>query len=289
MLVNSAVVEEFPVQAAQLYTETRGAGPLLLFVVGGNGDPAVFSGVADHLADRFTVVTYARRGFVRSPVDGPIDDASRIATDVEDAVALIARHGGGPARVFGSSSGAIVALDLVTRHPEVVSTVVVHEPPILELLDDPDAWAGRLAGVFTTYETAGLWPAMAQFGHLVGLGAPPGPPPAPSAGPPPGDGLAAEIAAMRARAVGNMTFWMEHEFRQYPAYHPDLDTLAAVAAKVVPAGGRESRENGSMPFQPVVALAGRLGLDIAEFPGGHIGYAQRPGEFATRLGRLLQR
>jgi hypothetical protein len=130
---------------------------------------------------------------------------------------------------------------------------------------------------------------MAQFGHLVGLGAPPAPPLAPPAGPPSGDGLAAEIAAMRARAVGNMTFWMEHEFRQYPAYHPDLDTLAAVAAKVVPAGGRDSRENGSMPFQPVVALAGRLGLDIAEFPGGHIGYAQNPGEFATRLGRLLQR
>jgi acetyltransferase/esterase len=284
VLVNSAVVEEFPVPAAQLYTETRGAGPLLLLVVGGNGDPAVFSGVADHLAGRFTVVTYARRGFVQSPVDGPIDDAGRIATDVEDAVALIARQGGGPARVFGSSSGAIVALDLVTRHPEVVSTVVVHEPPILELLDDPDAWADRLAGVFTTYETAGLWQAMTEFGHLVGLGTRP----APSAGPPSGAELAAEIAAMRARAKDNMTFWMEHEFRQYPAYHPDLDTLAAVAGKVVPAGGRESRENGSMPFQPVVALAGRLGLDIAEFPGGHVGYAEHPGEFATRLSRLLQ-
>jgi pimeloyl-ACP methyl ester carboxylesterase len=281
VLVNSAVVvEEFPVPAAHLYTETRGAGPLLLFVVGGNGDPAVFSGVADHLADRFTVVTYARRGFVHSPVDGPIDDASRIATDVEDAVALIARHGGGPARVFGTSSGAIVALDLVTRHPEVVSTVVVHEPPILELLDDPDAWADRLDGVFTTYETAGLWPAMAQFSHVVGLGRP--------SAPPPGADSAPEIAAVLARAEGNMTFWMEHEFRQYPAYHPDLDTLAAVADKVVPAGGRESHENGSMPFQPVVALAGRLGLDIAEFPGGHIGYAEHPGEFATRLGRLLQ-
>ena len=284
MLVNSAVVEEFPVPAAQLYTETRGAGPLLLFVVGGNGDPAVFSGVADLLAERFTVVTYARRGFVQSPVDGPIDDASRIATDVEDAVALIARHGGGPARVFGSSSGAIVALDLVTRHPEVVSTVVVHEPPILELLDDPDAWADRLAGVFATYETAGLWPAMAQFSHLVGLGAPP----APSAGPPPDADLAAEIAAMRARAADNVKFWMEHEFRQYPAYHPDLDALTAVADKIVPAGGQNSRKNGSMPFQPVVTLAGRLGRDIAEFPGGHVGYAEHPGDFATRLGQVLQ-
>jgi hypothetical protein len=51
------VVEQFPVSGAQLYTETRGAGPLLLFVVGGNGDPAVFSGVAGRLAGDFTVVT----------------------------------------------------------------------------------------------------------------------------------------------------------------------------------------------------------------------------------------
>ena len=273
------MVEQFPVPAAQLYTETRGAGPLLLFVVGGNGDPAVFSGVADRLAGHFSVVTYARRGFVGSPVDGPVDDANRIATDVEDAVALIARHGGGPARVFGTSSGAIVALDLVARRPELVSTVVVHEPPILELLDDPNAWAERLAGVFATYETAGLWPAMAQFGHLVGLGRPTAPPPRADS--------AAEIAAIRARAEDNMTFWMEHEFRQYPAYHPDLGALAAVAEKIVPAGGRDSRENGSMPFLPVVALARRLGRDIAEFPGGHVGYGEHPGDFASRLGQLL--
>jgi pimeloyl-ACP methyl ester carboxylesterase len=269
--VDGAVVEQFPVSGAQLYTETRGAGPLLLFVVGGNGDPAVFSGVAGRLAGDFTVVTYARRGFARSPVDGPVDDANRISADVEDAVALIARHGGGPAYVFGSSSGAIVALDLVTRHPDLVSTAVVHEPPILELLDDPDAWVARFAGIFATYQTAG---------QAVGL---PGGP----AAPPAGAGVPPEIAAMLARTEDNMTFWMEHEFRQYPAYHPDLDALAAVAEKIVPAGGRDSREKGNMPFLPVVTLAGRLGRVIAEFPGGHVGYAEYPGDFAAQLGRLL--
>ena len=248
--------------------------------MGGNGDPAVFSGVAGRLAGDFTVVTYARRGFARSPVDGPVDDANRIFADVEDAVALIARHGGGPACVFGSSSGAIVTLDLVTRHPDLVSTAVVHEPPILELLDDPDAWVARFAGIFATYQTAGLWPAMAQFGQAVGL---PGGP----AAPPAGADVAPEIAAMLARTEDNMTFWMEHEFRQYPAYHPDLDALAAVAEKIVPAGGRDSREKGNMPFLPVVTLAGRLGRAIAEFPGGHVGYAENPGDFAAQLGRLL--
>ncbi len=273
------MVEQFPVPGAQLYTETRGAGPLLLLVVGGNGDPGVYAGVAERLAGDFTVVTYARRGFAGSPVDGPVDDASRIAADVADAAALISHHGGGPASVFGSSSGAIVTLDLVTRYPELVAAAVAHEPPILELLDDPAAWNTRFAAIFATYQAAGLWPAMAQFGQAVGLGAPPAPPPGADAAP--------AFAAMLARAEGNMTFWIEHEFRQYPAYQPDLDALAAVAPKIIPAGGRDSREHGSMPFLPVVALAGRLGRDIAEFPGGHLGYAQHPDAFAAQLGRLL--
>ena len=91
---------------------------------------------------------------------------------------------------------------------------------------------------------------------------------------------------MLARAEENMRFWREHEFRQYPAYHPDLDALAP-AGKIVPACGRDSRERGNMPFLPVVTLARRLGRDIAEFPGGHVGYAEQPGDFAARLGRLL--
>ena len=136
------------------------------------------------------------------------------------------------------------------------------------------------AGIYSTYEAAGLWPAMAQFGQAVGL---PGGP----AAPPAGAGVAPEIAAMLARTEDNMTFWMEHEFRQYPAYHPDLDALAAAAEKIVPAGGRDSREKGNMPFLPVVTLAGRLGRVIAEFPGGHVGYAEYPGDFAAQLGRLL--
>ena len=78
-------------------------------------------------------------------------------------MALIARHGCGSACVFGSSSGAIVTLDLVTRHLDLVSTAVVHEPPILELPGDPGAWAARFAGIFATYQRAGLWPAMAQL------------------------------------------------------------------------------------------------------------------------------
>jgi len=277
--MDGVAVEEVSVPGARLYTETRGSGPLLLFVVGGNGDPIVFTGVAERLAAQFTVVTYVRRGFVRSPLDGPVDHTNRIAADVEDAAALIVHHGDGSAYVFGSSSGAIVTLDLLTRRPELVRMAVVHEPPILQLLDDPDVWASRFARIFRTYETAGLRSAMTEFGQAVGLGGP--------IGAAPGADVPQEIVAMVARAEENLTFWMEHELRQYPAYHPNLVALAAVAKKLVPAGGRDSQENGNMPFLPIASLGRRLGRDVVEFPGGHVGYAEHPQEFAAQLDSVL--
>lgn len=157
---------------ARLHTETHGSGPLLLLIHGGNGDSASFDGIVGPLAEHVTVLTYVRRGFVRSPLDVPPAGAGRIAADVEDAAALICAHGG-EALVFGSSSGAIVALDLVTRHPDLVRVVVVHEPPILELLDDPGAWAARFAGIRARYEAEGLMPRSRSSGRPSGS---PGPP-----------------------------------------------------------------------------------------------------------------
>jgi hypothetical protein len=153
--------------------------------------------------------------------------------------------------------------------PDLVSTAVVHEPPILELLDDPDAWVARFAGIFATYQTAGLWPAMAQFGQAVGL---PGGP----AGPQPGAEVAPEIAAMLARIKDNMTFWMEHEFRQYPAYHPDLDALAAVAEKIVPAGTRARR--GICLSCP---LSRSPGGSAATLPSSLVAMSATPSTLAT--------
>jgi pimeloyl-ACP methyl ester carboxylesterase len=72
---------------------------------------------------------FDRRGFTRSPLLAPVEGHARIAADADDARRLIAHLGGGPAHVFGSSSGAIVVLELVARHPEAVATAVAHEPP----------------------------------------------------------------------------------------------------------------------------------------------------------------
>ena len=269
--------ELLTVPGARLYLERRGAGPLLVCVVGGNGDAEVFARMAAALAGHFTVATYDRRGFVRSPVDGPVDTATRVAIDASDAAAVIAHCGGGPAYVFGSSSGAIVGLELLARHPASVRTLVAHEPPLATLLPDAARWLALFDHVHATYVASGVGPAMAEFYAGVDVPAPPTPPA--------GMQLPPNLAALLARAPVNQAFWLEHELRSYPRFTPDLPALAAARAQLVLGVGRDSR--AAVLAQPARLLAAAVVAPVVEFTGGHVGYATAPATFATELAGAL--
>jgi len=114
---------------------------VLLLIGAGSADAASFNGIAAHLADQYTVVSYDRRGYSRSPLDDP-EEEQRIETHSDDAHRLLAQLCTEPAYVFGSSGGALIGLDLAIRHPEQVRTLASHEPPAGGLL--PDAERPRL-------------------------------------------------------------------------------------------------------------------------------------------------
>jgi acetyltransferase/esterase len=270
-------VETLSVPGARLYTETRGSGPVLVCIVGGNGDAEVFGQIAAALAGQFIVVTYDRRGFTRSPLDGPVDDATRIAIDADDAARVIEHTGGGPAYVFGSSSGAIVGLDLLARHPASVRTLVAHEPPLVTLLPDSATWLALFDDVHATYLASGVDLAMAKFLAGVGLQGP--------RAVPPGVQLPPQVAAMLARMSANGAFWLQHELRSYPRFAPDMAALRAVAAKLVLGVGRDPQD--APLTRPARVLAKLLHVPVAELVGGHVGYATNAAEFAAELGKLL--
>ena len=268
-------IEDVAVRGARLHTEMRGSGPLLVCVVGGNGDPTVFGPMADILAPRWTVLTYVRRGFVRSPVDGEVGP-DKLGADVEDLVTLIERHGG-PAVVLGSSSGAIVVLELLVRRPDLVRTAVAHEPPLITLLEDRDAVAARFEAIAGTYRRDGAQAAMAEFGEVTGVGVrrpPPGEQPAV-------EEIPAEFRAMQGRWRANNAFWFEHEYGPYPVHPLDLTVLREQAGRLVLAVGSESRAEGQLASRPNLVLARELGLTPVEVPGGHLGYLEDPAGFAT--------
>lgn len=266
------------VPGATLYYEVRGDGPVLLLLPGSGGDAAVFDPIADTLAAHFTVVTLDPRGYSRSTLDSaePVDQ--QVAVQRDDAYRLLETltPAGEDAYVFGGSGGAVVALDLLTHHPERLRLVVAHEPPCFAILPDAAEQKAFIDEVYTLFRTAGIAAAGARF--LEGIGGTMKPMPNPADLPP-------RAAEMIQRLHVNAALMMTHELRPITSYLPDEPTLAAHADRLIVAAGKETR--GHLPHRPAATLAQRLSLPLTEFPGGHSGFTEEPAEFATRLLDLL--
>lgn len=127
-----------PVPGARLHHEIRGAGPLVVLMATPM-DADSFASLAELLAVDHCVVTTDPRGIGRSWVENP-DATPSIATRADDLARLITHvdpeRARGPVTVLGSSGGAVTVLALAQHHPDLVDTVVAHEPPLVELLPD---------------------------------------------------------------------------------------------------------------------------------------------------------
>ncbi|QES44628.1 alpha/beta hydrolase [Streptomyces venezuelae] len=266
------------VNGATLHYEVRGQGPLLLLIPGGTGGAASLAAVAADLADTYTVATYDPRGMAGSALDDPAAE-QRVEEHAEDALRLLdLLSPDAPARVFGSSSGAIAALHLLLAHPERVARVVAHEPPVVEVLPDAAAHRALLARVQETLRDEGLMPAMAVFAAgLRGDGAPAEP--APAAELPP------QAAARAEQTLAGLPYFIGRIVPSFMAYAPDVARLDALSDRLVLACGEDSR--GELPYRPAAFLAERLGTELRHFPGGHIGLTTHPTEFAEHLRKAL--
>ena len=151
------------VPGARLYYETHGHGPLMIMVPGANGVAEGFRPVAEPLAAHYTVVLYDRRGFSRSRLDGPQDYSHRLRTDANDVRRLIEHISDEPATVFGACSGAVVALELLTRHPAVVHTLVCFEPAAVLHLPNGRKWVEFFHEIYDHDRRTGIEPALATF------------------------------------------------------------------------------------------------------------------------------
>jgi len=258
------------VPGARLYYEVQGSGPALMLVghpMGASG----FASIAPLLSEFYTVVTYDPRGFARSTLDDPDQDAEPdlLADDVRRVLEAVGKV---PAHVFGSSGGAITGLALVARYPGHVESLVAHEPPLALLLPEAEEARAGMHEIYDTYRDSGIGAAWERFSSFTGMNIgrqdeDPDPQP-PSA----------EEVATSERFFG-------HGLLPIALYQPDFSALQAAPTRLVVAGGTASK--GEFPQRTAVALAERLGTPLVDFPGGHAGFASEPKEFAAVLRRTL--
>jgi pimeloyl-ACP methyl ester carboxylesterase len=258
------------VPGARLYYEVQGDGPVLM-LVGHPMDSSGFAAIAPLLAPDHTVVTYDPRGFGRSTIEDRDQDADPDLL-ADDVLRLLEAVGGGAARVFGSSGGAVTGLALVARHPDHVQTLVAHEPPVALLLPEAEEARAAFQDMYDTYRTGDIGGAFRKFLAFTGMTMPTQ---AEDARPQP--------PSPQRLAVGERFFG--HGLLPITFYRPDLAALQAAGTRVVVAGGTTSK--GQFPQRTAEALAERLGTPLLDFPGGHTGFITDAKGFASVLCRAL--
>jgi pimeloyl-ACP methyl ester carboxylesterase len=142
-----------------------GKGPVVILVCGGSVDRTSNAPLATLLAGHFTVFNYDRRGRGDSGDTPPY----AVEREVEDVDAVIAAAGGA-AFLYGTSSGAALALEAARKLPNKITKLALWEPPYIadERYPRPPA---DTAKTFTDLVSAGLRGDAVEFfmAKVVGL------------------------------------------------------------------------------------------------------------------------
>ncbi|MFK4082903.1 alpha/beta fold hydrolase [Kribbella sp. NPDC020789] len=243
-----------------------------------------FGTLASHFPER-TVVTYDPRGVERSVRT----DSGELNPMIHagDLAELIGTLAAGPVDIFASSGGAVNALALLTNRPDLVNTLVAHEPPLVTILPDSKAAMAATEDIYETYQRDGHGAGMAKFIALVSFEGEfpddyterPAPDPAMFGLPTEDDGSRDDIL------IGQNL----HGTTSYP---PDFGKLAELKDKLVIGVGEESANQ--LAGRGGAVLADRLGLTPVTFPSNHGGFLGneygmpgKPAEFAATLREVL--
>src|ERR687898_949012 len=254
---------------AKIHHEVRGSGPSVLFIAGATGDSGHFERVAEILSDEFTVVTYDRRANSRSPRPDGWEETST-EEQSEDAAKLIEDIDLAPIAIVGSSVGAIIGLDLVIRHPDLLRGAILHEPPMTAGMSNPEEVMGAIQQVVEGgMQGGGPRGGCETFFRFVA-----------------GDEAFENLDPhLRERMLVNGETFLGTEMGAFEPYRPDEAVLAAVEVPVRVMIGTESA-----PFFAESArwLADRTNVELENLPGGHTPYFDRPDEMANTLRPLLR-
>lgn len=260
---------------ATIHYELRGTGPLLLISQSGEGDAGRTTDLVDALADDFTCLTYDRRGLSRSTVHTTRPLA--VSDHVDDVRRLLEHVGDGPALMLGCSFGAVIGLHLSVEHPELLTTLIAHEPVGPWLLSDDDARAHReeLAHLQDVYAREGLAGAFPAIAASLGID------PRDQATEP---GVTRQPMDDRRRA--NFGYFIDTEFTALREDPGCRDRLASSPTRIIPAAGRTTLPH-VYDHRAAHELADLVGHPVAWFPGGHNGNTTHPRGWAQGLRELF--
>lgn len=117
------------VNGVELHYIERGHGEPVVFVHGALDDYRAWAAQIDPFAKHFRVIAYSRRyNFPNKNGGNPIDHSAIV--EAEDLEALLRELRIDKAHLIGSSYGAYTVLILAIKHPKLVRSLTLAEPPV---------------------------------------------------------------------------------------------------------------------------------------------------------------
>jgi pimeloyl-ACP methyl ester carboxylesterase len=145
----------------RLYYIEQGSGEPVLFVHGSLGDYRTWTGVLDRFSKDYRAISYSRRyAYPNRWMEGGDDG---IAANAEDLYGLIGSLGLGPVHIVGHSYGAFTAIVCARRHPQVVRSLILEEPPLLPMIVADPNNPREILSLFRKSPRAAL--ALIKFGE----------------------------------------------------------------------------------------------------------------------------
>ena len=119
----------------ELHYVEKGEGQPVVFIHGTLTDFRIWQFQLEKFAQKYHAISYSRRYAYPNQWPGNGDDNS-LTNNVEDlAELIIKRLNLGPTHLIGHSYGALTALYMAYRHPDLVRSLVLGEPPVMSLLE----------------------------------------------------------------------------------------------------------------------------------------------------------
>lgn len=107
--------------------------PVIVFLHGGIGDYRAWNTRLQDFSARYRVISYSRRFYYPNQNPRPKAQFS-VFTEADDLYAFLQELKLKRVRLVGASMGAFVALVFTLDHPEMVESLVLGEPPVLQLV-----------------------------------------------------------------------------------------------------------------------------------------------------------
>jgi pimeloyl-ACP methyl ester carboxylesterase len=265
------------INGVQLYWElSEGRGEPVVLVHGSWGDHHNWDSVVPALSRTLHVATYDRRGHSRS--ERPSGQGS-IDEDVADLAALIEDLFSGSAHVIGNSFGAAIALRLASQRPELIRSLLAHEPPVFGLLEGETqvqpalaAVRERITAVVPLLQAGDFAGGARRFVETIAFGP---------------DAWDQLPQATRDTFVFNAPTWLD-ELQEPESMTLDLKRLSAFSAPALLSLGGQSP-----PFFPLVVDRVSAALPHADRyrfeQAGHVPHLSHPDEYARVVSDFILR